>query len=211
MTQVSHHLSEELLIAYTAGTLPGPLALVVASHISMCTVCRAALSAHEAAAGLMLEDIKPVAPRDDLKARILAQLDAPARPEPVIGANGIYPAPLAEVLGSDGPKWRTLGFGSRQQILSEKHGASVRLLYIPAGMPVPDHSHEGLELTLVLQGAFRDATGRYGVGDLEIADDDLEHQPIAEPGEDCICLAATESALKFRSFLPRLFQPLLRI
>ena len=76
---------------------------------------------------------------------------------------------------------------------------------------MPDHSHNGLELTLVLQGSFSDATGRFGVGDLEIADEDLEHTPVADPGDACICLAATDAPLRFRAIVPRLLQPLFRI
>ncbi|MFY7862622.1 MAG: 3-oxoacyl-[acyl-carrier-protein] synthase III C-terminal domain-containing protein, partial [Rhodoluna sp.] len=34
--------------------------------------------------------------------------------------------------------------------------SQVRLLKIPAGKPVPEHSHGGRELTLVLKGAFSD-------------------------------------------------------
>ena len=44
---------------------------------------------------------------------------------------------------------------------------------IPAGTAVPDHGHRGTELTLVLQGAFRDETDRFGPGDVEIADEAL--------------------------------------
>ena len=76
---------------------------------------------------------------------------------------------------------------------------------------MPDHGHRGTELTLVLQGAFRDATDRFDAGDIEIANEDLEHRPVAEPGQDCICLAATDAPLRFRSLIPRLAQPLLRI
>lgn len=101
--------------------------------------------------------------------------------------------------------------GVKQSILSETEGGSVRLLYIPAGQAVPDHSHNGLELTLVLQGSFSDETGRFGVGDVEIGDEDLEHTPIADAGDACICLAATDAPLRFNAFLPRLLQPLFRI
>jgi putative transcriptional regulator len=101
--------------------------------------------------------------------------------------------------------------GVRQTILSSGREGSVRLLHIPPGQAVPDHSHNGLELTLVLQGSFSDDTGRFGVGDLEIADQALEHTPIADAGLPCICLAATDAPLRFNSFLPRLLQPLLRI
>ena len=35
--------------------------------------------------------------------------------------------------------------------------------------------------------------------------------PVAEEGEDCICLAATDAPLKFNALLPRIAQPFLRI
>ena len=76
---------------------------------------------------------------------------------------------------------------------------------------MPDHGHRGLELTLVLQGAFRDETDRFGPGDIEIADEAMEHTPIAESGEVCICLAATDAPLRFNAIIPRLAQPFLRI
>ena len=109
------------------------------------------------------------------------------------------------------PRWKSLGLGVRQSILSAGRDGSVRLLYIPPGQAVPDHSHNGLELTLVLQGSFSDDTGRFGVGDLEVADQSLEHTPIADAGAPCICLAATDAPLRFSSLMPRLLQPLFRI
>ena len=76
---------------------------------------------------------------------------------------------------------------------------------------MPDHGHQGMELTLVLQGAFRDEVDRFARGDLEIATEDLEHTPVADIGEDCICLAATDAPLKFKSIIPRVMQPFLKI
>jgi len=76
---------------------------------------------------------------------------------------------------------------------------------------VPDHGHRGTELTLVLQGAFRDEVDRFARGDIEIATEELEHTPVAEAGEPCICLAATDAPLRFNSLVPRMLQPLLRI
>jgi putative transcriptional regulator len=101
--------------------------------------------------------------------------------------------------------------GVRQAILPTSDSATARLLYIPAGAAVPDHGHKGTELTLVLQGAFSDATDRFGRGDLEIADEDLEHTPVAEAGQDCICLAATDAPLRFTGLIPRMLQPIFRI
>jgi putative transcriptional regulator len=101
--------------------------------------------------------------------------------------------------------------GVKQAILRTSGPATARLLYIQAGTRVPDHGHRGSEMTLVLQGAFSDADGRYARGDVEVADEAVEHTPVAEAGEDCICLAAAVGPLKFRGLLPRLAQPFLRI
>ena len=68
-----------------------------------------------------------------------------------------------------------------------------------------------LELTLVLQGAFRDDSDRFGPGDIEVADESMIHQPVAEAGQECICLSATDAPLRFRRLLPRIAQSFLRI
>jgi putative transcriptional regulator len=99
----------------------------------------------------------------------------------------------------------------KQAILPTSRDATARLLYIPAGAAVPDHGHRGTELTLVLQGAFVDETARFGRGDIEIANEDMHHMPVADIGEDCICLAATDAPLRFRGLIPRIAQPFLRI
>jgi len=59
----------------------------------------------------------------------------------------------------------------------------------------------------VLQGAFLDGSDRFARGDIEIADESLEHTPIADLGEDCICLAATDARLRFNKLIPRIAQP----
>jgi putative transcriptional regulator len=66
-------------------------------------------------------------------------------------------------------------------------------------------------MTLVLRGAFRDVTGIYRVGDVQIAGGDLEHAPTATEDGPCLCLAATDAPLRFKGLVPRLLQPILRI
>lgn len=211
MSAINHHTPDAMLAAYAAGTLPHPFAVVVASHVSLCPQCRAALEAHQHVGGVVLEETESVAVSTGLKNDILSQLDAPYTPEPVYDRAGIFPGPVIEAMKNRAPRWKKLGMGVRQDILTSSENGSVRLLYIPPGQAVPDHSHNGLELTLVLQGSFSDETGRFGVGDLEVADEALEHTPTADKGEACICLAATDARLRFRSLVPRLLQPLFRI
>ncbi|WP_424988378.1 ChrR family anti-sigma-E factor [Microbulbifer sp. S227A] len=211
MSVINHHVPDALLAAYAAGNLPHAFAVVVASHVSMCPQCRAGLQAHQVVGGVLLEETETVAVSAGMKDDILSLLDAPYTPEPVYERSGVYPGPVMQALKGRAPRWKTLGMGVRQDILSEDRHGSVRLLYIPPGQAVPDHGHNGMELTLVLQGSFSDETGRFGVGDLEIADEELEHTPVADPGEACICLAATDARLRFNAMLPRLLQPIFRI
>jgi len=63
----------------------------------------------------------------------------------------------------------------------------------------------------VLAGSFSDEQGRFARGDLEEADEDLQHQPVAGSEEDCICLAVTDAPLRFSSRFLRIVQPILGI
>lgn len=211
MTAITHHTPDALLAAYAVGNLPHPYALTVATHISLCIDCRAAWMAHQTAGGAVLESTSEVDLSDGLKLNTLDMLDEAFVPEPIRTRSGVYPAPVMEALKGKPPKWKSLGMGVRQCIISAGKEGSARLLYIPSGQAVPDHSHNGLELTLVLQGSFSDITGRFGIGDLEVADQSLEHTPTADVGEPCICLAATNAPLRFNALVPRILQPIFRI
>lgn len=208
---IRHHLSDPLLMAYAAGSLPEAFGLVVATHISMCDTCRAQLAAFEAVGGAVI-GAAPVALSEGALQAAMARLNLPASAAPVAKRSDL-PAPLGDYIGGNlaDVKWRSLGMGVRQAILPTDTAATARLLYIPAGQAVPDHGHRGTELTLVLRGAFCDEIDRFGPGDVEIANQELQHVPVAEAGSDCICLAATDAPLRFNAWLPRLLQPLFRI
>jgi len=212
---IRHHLSDQLLMAYAAGQLPEAFNLVVATHVSLCDECRARLGSFDAVGGALIDEIDETAMEETALEAALDRIDGlpqATRSEPLKPA-GILPAPLADYVGGDlnAVRWRRIGGGVRQAILPTGPNATARLLYIPAGMAVPDHGHRGMELTLVLQGAFADDNDRFDRGDIEIAGEELEHTPVALAGQDCICLAATDAPLRFRSMLPRLAQPLFRI
>ncbi len=80
----------------------------------------------------------------------------------------------------------------------------VYLLRVGAGMAAARHEHSGAEFCTVLKGAYRDELGLFSAGDFAMAEGDLNHQPKVEPGEDCICLFATEGRLKAKDAIGRL-------
>ncbi|GAB4558446.1 MAG: anti-sigma-E factor ChrR [Ruegeria sp.] len=212
---IKHHLTDDLLMAYAAGALPEAFDLMVATHISLCDHCRARAESYEAVGGHLLEDQDDtVAMSQDSLAATMALIaqSAPAA-KPKRTACSVLPAPLQDYVGGDvnSIRWKPIGMGVKQAILPTSRDATARLLFIPAGAAVPDHGHKGMELTMVLQGAFSDEVDHFARGDVEIADEDLEHTPVADMSEDCICLAVTDAPLKFNSLIPRLVQPFLRI
>jgi putative transcriptional regulator len=214
-TQINHHLTDALLMGYSAGTLPEAFNLVVASHVSLCDECRARMHAFDAVGGALIEDAGTVAVRDDALAATLALIARATKAEKAVAPRprGTFPAPLQDYVGGDvdAVKWRRVGGGVSDALLATNGAGTVRLLKIAGGVTVPDHGHKGMELTLVLQGAFRDETDRFATGDVEVADDATVHRPVAEPGQDCICLAATFAPLRFNGLIPRIAQSFLKI
>ncbi len=221
---VRHHVSDDLLSAYATGELVEGWSLAVATHLALCPDCRNRLRDFEAIAGELFEGLP--ASTDDmgsswaqLSQRLADPSDGiiPATRQGVVASASrapVLPEPLRSYVGSDALalKWKPLGRGAYQVPIPTGDGVtSVRLLRIPAGRPVPEHSHGGRELTLVLAGSFSDEKGRFCRGDIEEADEELQHQPIAGAGEDCICLAVTDAPLRFKSRLLRLIQPVLGI
>ena len=213
--KIEHHLSEDLLMRYSNGTLCEAFSLAVATHISMCDDCRAALESYEAVGGALLDTTDPAEMGDESFESVMALIESqPVQTEQVseVVASDV-PSALSDYIGGSlqDVKWRPIGLGVKQSLLKTSGNSTARLLYIPAGTAVPHHSHNGNELTLVLKGAFEDEVARFGPGDVEMADEDLDHQPVAVEGEDCICLAVTDAPLKFQTLVHRLVQPFLKI
>ena len=107
--------------------------------------------------------------------------------------------------GSTPTAWRWLGPGMRwsRVTLADDRAANVFLLRIAAGKSLPAHTHDGIELTQVLHGAFHDGRERFGSGDFDEADGSIHHQPVVEPGSECICLASVEGRVAFDGRIAR--------
>lgn len=213
---IKHHLNDAVLMAYSAGTLPEAFNLIVAAHLSLCDSCRAQAESFDALGGALLEqnadtdmDNNSFANTMDLIAGGDIAVTMPAAEM----TPGVLPKPIQDYVGGDldSIKWKPIGMGVKQAILPTSKDATARLLLIPAGTAMPDHGHKGTEMTMVLKGAFQDDDGYFTRGDVEIADSDLHHTPVADTHEDCICLAVADAPLEFNRLLPKIAQRFLRI
>ncbi|MEH6445523.1 MAG: ChrR family anti-sigma-E factor [Oceanospirillaceae bacterium] len=216
---INHHLDEATLVSYAAGAMSQSMALVVACHISMCNVCRDRVYSTEAIGGMLLESLEPAAISEDALNKLLARLDE----EPIVQVSKAeerlssteqdnVPAPLNDFIGNslNEINWKSILPGIHYYDISCKteFGGVSRLLRISPGKSMLLHSHEGNELTLILRGSITDEVGRFTVGDIADLDSDIEHQPLVDGDEDCICLVATDAPLKFKTLLGKIVQPI---
>ena len=67
----------------------------------------------------------------------------------------------------------------------------------PPGADMPDHTHVGSELTLVLRGALTDGERIFRRGDLADLGEEGTHHPIVHGDEPCYCVVANEAWPKF--------------
>ena len=204
---ITHHLDDATLMSFAAGSLPNTLAAVAAAHIAMCPRCRRELNFLERIGGAFVADLPPAAldrlqPAMPLKADPSSAAPTPAPPSDL-------PGPLAQLAGGnlDEVRWRWIGPGLWHRPLRVRGAGSLQLIKAAPGSSVPEHTHGGSELTLVLRGALIDSTGKYGPGDVSDLDEDVEHTPVADADAGCICVIANEQPSRFRGLLARLMQP----
>ncbi len=217
---IQHHPSEAFLLDYATGAMSEAWCLAVATHLAMCPRCREEVEELEALGGAMLMGMDTMGISSALSehnAQALSDVpqDLPTHHSAIDGTDRpTIPEPLRGYLGGDlaDLKWQRFGVGAAQIIVpTGDPNCTARLLRIPAGKPVPQHSHNGLEFTLVLTGSFSDHVGEFGPGDIQEADGDLLHQPRAGAEEDCVCLAITDAPLRFSGLAARLVQPFIGI
>lgn len=102
-------------------------------------------------------------------------------------------------------EWRTLS-GVKQSVIAAGDFGEASIFRIRAGKRTPAHGHQGLEVTLVLKGGFSDGYGQYRRGDICVADESVEHQPIADPDEDCAAFMVRAAPMKLVGTVDRMIQ-----
>lgn len=216
---IHHHPDDSTILVYAAGAVTEGFSLVLAAHMQYCPSCRLRMAEAEAVGGELLADLPPERMSAGGFANVWERIQAnpatePPTPPGAISKDGL-PAVLAPYL-SGGLKsigWHSLVPGIRQHLLKgvDSGRGSVRLLSIAPGITIPRHTHGGGELTLVLKGSYVDEIGLFQSGDLADLDPSVEHQPVADADEPCICLTATDERLRFSGALSRMLQPLVGI
>ena len=194
-----HHPSADILAGYAAGVLEAGFGLVVGAHLEGCTQCRGHVGAYEAISGDALADIAGADVEADALARVMARLDTPAPRVPQIDNR-----PLLDRLPLKPRKWVAPGVWVAGVETPHARTNRVYVLSVAPGMPTARHEHSGAEFCTVLKGAYRDELGLFRAGDFAATDQDVNHQPVVQGDEACVCLFATEGRLLPQGLLGRL-------
>ncbi|HUO22502.1 MAG TPA: ChrR family anti-sigma-E factor [Caulobacteraceae bacterium] len=214
---LQHHPSELILTAYASGALADGPGLGVAMHLEHCAQCRAAVAAMEAVGGSLLDALDDAAMDGLALDQIMARIERPApatrRAEPASDRRdlGIDVLPRALQGRRIGPRRFVAPNLWVAHVHSNKpDGWRTYLLHAAPGQGLLEHGHKGAELTTVLTGAFRDETGVYCAGDFIECDSEVEHRPMVEGDQACLCLITAEGSVEVRG-LGRLLQPYLQV
>ena len=211
------HPELDLLTEHAAGNLPLAQAACVSVHLHYCEQCRRT-SAQLQTLGATLFDGLPGEPVGDTQLNmVLARLDD----APPLS----YASSSEWSAGRTPPILQRLMSGDLSDLVWKKVTRTLRISYLKTGDPhyefalyhikaggrIPEHTHRGSEMTLVLEGGFSDADGSYHQGDFLLRQPGDIHAPTAVQSEDCICLAVLDSPLKFTGWPYRWMNPFLQL
>jgi putative transcriptional regulator len=209
----SFHPDINLVTEYAAGNLPLAQAACVSAHLNYCEQCRRSVTQMQDVGAALFRGQSPVAVGDNILNSVLARLDeAPplSYQQSDWAEVGATPAILQRLMRGDFSdlSWKKITKSLKISYL--KTGDSnfeFALYHIKAGGRIPEHTHRGSEMTLILEGGFSDADGSYHQGDFLFREASDTHAPTALQSEDCICLAVLDAPLKFTSWKYRWMNP----
>lgn len=212
-----YHPSADLLTEYAAGILPLAQAACLSAHLNYCAQCRQNTAQLQDLGAELFSSLPAQPVAESVLDNVLARLDEapPLRYQrvPEFGV-GRLPALLQRLMRGDFREltWKKITSSLRISYLRTGDPAFEFALYhIKAGGRIPQHTHRGSEMTLILQGGFSDANGSYHVGDFLYRDAEDDHAPTALQSEDCICLAVLDAPLRFTSWKYRWMNPFLQL
>jgi putative transcriptional regulator len=222
---IKHHPKFELLQSFVKGELPASLSAGIAIHADMCPECQEKIfqlteqlsyaSFEEAYLDrFIVEEDDTLDNTDDVDfdqaiAAITESSDIdivePKVEKTITFKEQVYTLP--SVLNNmEFGKKANIGKLARARIQLDENEIHSSLLHIEPGGSVPEHTHNGFELTVLISGTFSDEAGDYEAGDFIMLDKQHQHHPISEQG--CLCFTVANDSLHFTQGINKLLNPI---
>lgn len=232
---IKYHPKFELIQSYANGDLPASLSIGITIHAEMCDICRQKIAQlteqiAECSFELPNDEIGVIPAQgtnsessfysvqgnkdffDSFDSIINNITDSPEIDQLVEAVDRIVtfkgksytlPSALNHVtLG----KSANVGKLSRARLQLNENEIHSNLLHFNPGGGVPEHTHKGFELTVLLDGSFSDHKGDYHKGDFIMLDGTFTHNPMSEQG--CLCYTVANDALHFTQGVNKLLNPI---
>ena len=211
----NYHPDLDVITEFSAGTLPLAQSACVSVHMGYCGQCRHQADQLANVGAALFESLDPVPVGDTQLNAVLARLDEqPPLEYAKTAEKSGTPAILQRLMSGDFSdlSWKKISASLRISYLQTGDPDHEFALYhIKAGGRIPEHTHQGSEMTLVLEGGFSDANGSYHKGDFILRRPGDVHAPTSLQSEDCICLAVLDAPLKFTNWKYRWMNPFLKL
>lgn len=199
------------------------MSLMVAAHCEMCPECSEFIQRLNEVGGEVLESeivesgcerqfatIMDDILANDIEPSYLRKSHTGAVCEPTIAFDGkTFPVPraLSKFITKDLVWSSYLGRMSHANI-SIGGGNLAQFIFMESGAGVPEHTHKGNEVTLVLDGEFCDGLSVYRNGDLAFMNGSHKHTPRVETEEGCLVFSIIDQPLQFTNNWARIINPL---
>ncbi len=214
----TYTMPSELLLDFATGAALEPVALAVATVVDLNPAAASAYQRLNQIGGDLLESLEPATGPDDTLKIILAHLadcppDTCAEFKPA-HHNSAVPLPLRAYVGDsfETLPWNHLTSGVDEFVIkTNQSGYRTSLLRIAPGKAMPHHGHAGEELTVVIEGAYDSECGHFAVGDMEVANPDTKHKPVADTLTGCLCLAVLSAPVQLTGFVGWFINPFLKV
>lgn len=222
---IKHHPTFALIQSFVQGDLPASLSAGIAIHADMCLACQQQIAQlTEQTAQASFEDSFTESFKMDEDAYLETEFSIDfdqmiaditenndialqeTKIEKTITFNKkqyVLPAALNNMAFG---KTAHIGKLARTRVQLNENEIHTSLLHIEPGGGVPEHTHKGFELTLLLAGSFHDDQGEYVKGDFIMLDASHQHHPVSTKG--CLCYTVANDALHFTQGINKLLNPI---
>jgi putative transcriptional regulator len=220
---IKHHPKYELIQSFVNGDLPASLSAAISIHADMCPTCKQHITLlTEQVAELSFDDLPSNIEDEYLVNDYILNMDFDKMIEGITQSNEVdvkksveiktvnfknkpYKLPVA-LNNINLGKTAQIGKLARSRLQLNENEIHTNLLHIEPGGSVPEHTHKGFELTLLLEGSFHDDKGEYVKGDFIMLDGNHTHNPISDSG--CLCYTVANDALHFTQGINKLLNPI---
>ncbi|MFT6909226.1 MAG: putative transcriptional regulator [Oleiphilaceae bacterium] len=214
---IKFHPTNQKLNLFSDGLLAPAEALIISAHCDMCPQCFSKVMLYtEAHSEALLEDI-PQNFNTDIFGSMMADITSEAVDR------GIASEPQNRILELDGRKFTlpsslnrlSESMGNWSHMVGKLWQAPVSIggdtvanfIFMEKGGGVPEHTHRGSEMTLVVNGEFSDGLADYSSGDFTVMNGQIIHTPSTASDEGCLVFSVIDAPLHFTSGWARLINP----